>query len=139
MNRYLETGVPTATPPSSDTIAWVDPNPSTVDMTVHGEWHKFRVRADVNKYFNDHVGVFGFGQVDGALTSSGNSPPPQTVEELCEDDFYDGLNWRRAINQAFHLAICKEGEATILVRHEAAAVAALAEYSFTVEPVPKVM
>ena len=96
------------------------------------EWHEFRVRADVNKYFNDHVGVFGFGQVDGALTSSGNSPPPQTVEEVCEDEFYDGLNWRRAINQGFHLAICKEGDATILVRHEAAAVAALAEYSFTV-------
>ena len=132
MNRYLEVGVPTASPPSPDAIAWLDPDPSTVDITVHGEWHEFRVRADVNKYFNDHVGVFGFGQVDGALTSSGNSPPPQTVEEVCEDEFYDGLNWRRAINQAFHLAICKEGEATIQVRHETDPVPALAEYSFTV-------
>ena len=132
MNRYLAVGVPTASPPSPDAIAWLDPDPSTVDMTVHGEWHEFRVRADVNKYFNDYVGVFGFGEVDGALTSSGNSPPPQTIEEVCEDEFYDGLNWRRAINQAFHLAICKESDAKILVRHETDAVAALAEYSFTV-------
>ena len=132
MNRYLEVGVPTASPPSPDAIAWLDPDPSTVDMTILDEWHKFRVRADVNKYFNDHVGVIGFGQVDGALVSSGSSPPSQTIEEVCEDEFYDGLNWRRAINQGFHLAICKEGDATILVRHEAAAVAALAEYSFTV-------
>ena len=132
MNRYLETGVPTATPPSPDAIAWLDPDPSTVDMTVHGEWHEFRVRADVNKYFNDHVGVIGFGQVDGALVSSGSSPPSQTIEEVCGERIHEGMNWRRAINQAFHVAICKEGEATIQVRHETDPVPALAEYSFTV-------
>ena len=58
MSRYLEAGVPTSTPPNADSVAWLDPDPATQGMTVHGEWHKFHVRADVTKYTKDHLGLW---------------------------------------------------------------------------------
>ena len=58
MSRYLEAGVPTATPPNADSVAWLDPDPTTLGISVHGEWHKFHVRADVTKYTQDHLGLW---------------------------------------------------------------------------------
>ena len=135
MNRYLAVGVPTASPPSPDTIAWLDPDPSTLSMTVHGEWHTVLVRADLTKYLNDHVGVLGFGNVDGLLIGKDLVGPASSVEEACEDLQENSVHWRRAINQGLHLAACKEGRATIQVNHESDGAPPLAEYSFTIGPV----
>ena len=57
MSRYLTIGVPTATPPEPGAQAWMNPDPTTLDMYANGEWHVFRFRTNVQFYLNDHLGV----------------------------------------------------------------------------------
>ena len=132
MTRYLEAGVPTATPPNPDVVAWMDPDPTTLDMTVHGEWHQFRFRADISKYLNDHLGVVGDGDSDGLLYAPGANVPSGTVADACANEDVRQVNWRRAINQPLTIGVCKAGQATIRLRHETGPVSTLIEYTFAV-------
>ena len=132
MTRYLEAGVPTATPPNPDVVAWMDPDPTTLEMSVHGEWHQFRFRADLSKYLNDHLGVVGYGDSDGLLYAPGASVPSGTVADACANEDVRQVNWRRAINQPLTIGVCKAGQASILLWHETDGVPPLAEYTFAV-------
>ena len=55
MSRYLTIGEATASPPEPGAIAWMDPDPTTLDMRALGEWQFFRFRSDVTSYLNDHL------------------------------------------------------------------------------------
>ena len=131
MTRYLEAGVPTATPPNPDVVAWMDPDPTTLDMTVNGEWHQFRFRADISKYLNDHLGVVGYGDSDGLLYAPGANVPSRTVADACANEDVRQVSWRRAINQPLTIGVCKAGQASILLWHETDGVPPLVEYTFT--------
>ena len=85
MSRYLTIGEATATPPSPDALAWMDPDPSTLNMRVHGDWQEFRFRSDVTRYLNDHMGVLMFGDEYGFFAAPGQSRPSTTPEEACRD------------------------------------------------------
>ena len=132
MNRYLAVGVATASPPSPDAIAWLDPDPSTVDMTVHGEWHEFRVRADVSKYLDHHLGVVADADLEGVLFAPGANIPSMTVQEACEQEDIRQLNWRRAIDQPLTIGACTAGPVKIHLRPYNDEVQTLAVYSFSV-------
>ena len=81
MTRYLAMGEVTATPPAPDAQAWLDPDPRTLNMKVHGEWQEFRVRSNVTRYLNDHLGFWMFGNEYGHFASGG---PGLTPEEACQ-------------------------------------------------------
>ena len=132
MTRDLEAGVPTATPPNPDVVAWIDPDPTTLDMTVNGEWHQFRFRADISKYLNDHLGVVGYGDSDGLLYAPGANVPSRTVADACANEDVRQVSWCRAINQPLTIGVCKAGQASILLWHETDGVPPLAEYTFAV-------
>ena len=127
MSRYLTIGVPTVTPPDPDAQVWMDPDPRTLDMFVHGEWHLFRFRSDVTKYLNDHVGVLAYGTEPEHFVARITSV---TVEEACRESDGAVLNWRRAINQGLWIGACKSGDALIALIHETDAVDPLYTYEF---------
>ena len=110
----------------------MDPDPTTLDMTVHGEWHQFRFRADISKYLNDHLGVVGHRDSAGLLYAPGANVPSGTVADACANEDVRQVNWRRAINQRLTIGVCKEGQATIRLRHETDPVPTLIEYTFAV-------
>ena len=58
VSKYLMPGVPTATPPVPKPQAWLDPDPTSLDMQVHGEWQRFFVRSDVLESVYDHVYLY---------------------------------------------------------------------------------
>ena len=141
MSRYLTAGVPTATPPESGALAWMDPDPRNLDMVVHGEWHQFHFRVDITKYLNDHLGVLGYGSTQPDIfIAPGEQIPGISVEQACRerrDD--DVIHWRRASNQALVIAACKPGAAIIELRHETEAGPPLYTYNFRTlsnEPTP---
>ena len=141
MSRYLTAGVPTATPPESGALAWMDPDPRNLDMVVHGEWHQFHFRVDITKYLNDHLGVLGYGSTQPDIfITLGEQIPGISVEQACRerrDD--DVIHWRRASNQALVIAACKPGAAIIELRHETEAGPPLYTYNFRTlsnEPTP---
>ena len=35
--------------PTRESVAWMDPDPSTLDMKVYGEWQEFRFRTNVTQ------------------------------------------------------------------------------------------
>ena len=132
MSRYLTAGVPTATPPDSGALAWMEPDPRNIDMVVHGDWHQFRFRVDITKYLNDHLGVLGYGSTQSDIfIAPGEDIPGISVEQACRerrDD--DVIHWRRASNQALAIAACKPGAATIKLNHETDGVPPLFTYNF---------
>jgi hypothetical protein len=130
MSRYLKPGESSPAPPAPGVQAWLDPAPPPV-MYV-GEWYRLQARADVRLYHSDHVGVFGSGSEPYLLTSRSEATPSESVADTCLNPFSDVVHWRRAIHQALHLAACKPGTATVLVRHETAAVAPLYTYEIEV-------
>ena len=141
MSRYLTAGVPTATPPESGALAWMDPDPRNLDMVVHGEWHQFHFRVDITKYLNDHLGVLGYGSTQPDIfITLGEQIPRISVEQACRERRDDRvIHWRRASNQALVIAACKPGAATIELRHETEAGPPLYTYNFRTlsnEPTP---
>ena len=131
MSRYLKPGESSPAPPAPGVQAWLDPAPPPI-MYV-GEWYRVQVRADVRLYHSDHVGVNGYGSEPYLLTSLGGSATPsESVADACLDALSDVVDWRRALHQSLHLAACKPGTATVLVRHETAAVALLYTYEIEV-------
>ncbi len=133
MTRYLTVGEPTATPPAPDAQAWLEPDPTTFDIYV-GEWHFFQPRANILLYLNDHLGVNGYGDEDYQLVAPGERRQGNTVEEACENQHSNVVDWRRAINQGLWIAGCKPGNATIRLRHETDGVAPLQQYEFRILP-----
>ena len=141
MSRYLTAGVPTATPPESGALAWMDPDPRNLDMVVHGEWHQFHFRVDITKYLNDHLGVLGYDSTQPDIfITLGEQIPRISVEQACRERRDDRvIHWRRASNQALVIAACKPGAATIELRHETEAGPPLYTYNFRTlsnEPTP---
>ena len=134
MSRYLAIGEATITPPSPDALAWMDPDPSTLNMRVHGEWQKFHFRSDVTRYLNDHMGVLMFGDEYGYFAAPGELRPVTTPEEACLRSANDHEHWRRAIHQSLWVVACKPGEAVIQLNHETDAVAPLHEYQLNILP-----
>ena len=130
MTRYLNIGVPTATPPEPSAQAWADPDPRTLEMYANGEWHLFHFRSNIQLYLNDHLGVQAYGLESDHMIAGGESAPRTTVEEACRDRRDSVVNWRRAINQGLYIAACKPGDAFIALRHETDGVAPLYEYRF---------
>ena len=130
MSRYLKPGESSPAPPAPGVPAWLDPAPPPV-MYV-GEWYRVQVRADVRLYHGDHVGVHGYGSEPYLLTSRGEATPSESVADACLNPHSDVVHWRRALHQAMHLAACRPGTATVLVRHETAAVAPLYTYEIEV-------
>ena len=130
MSRYLKPGESSPAPPAPGVQAWLDPAPPPI-MYV-GEWYRVQVRADVRLYHSDHVGVHGYGSEPYLLTSRSESTPSESVADACLNPHSDVVHWRRALHQAMHLAACKPGTATVLVRHETAAVASLYTYEIEV-------
>ena len=119
MSRYLKPGESSPAPPAPGVPAWLDPAPPPV-MYVR-EWYRLQARADVRLYHSDHVGVFGSGSEPYLLTSRGSATPSESVADACLNPLSDVVHWRRAIHQALHLAACRLGTATVLVRHETVA------------------
>ena len=131
MTRYLTGAGPTATPPAPDAQAWIDPDPRTLNMRVHGEWQEFHFRSDVTKYLNDHLGVMMFGNEYGYFAAPGESRPSMTPEVACQRSADDNINWRRAINQGLWAVACKPGQVFMRLIHESDGVDPLYEYEFT--------
>ena len=129
MSRYLMPGEVLIPPPASGVKAWMDPDPTTFDMYV-GEWHKFRFRADILLYLNDHVGVLAYGSEAGHFIALVGTTSGITVEEACRKPRDFSEHWRRAIHQPLWLAACKPGNAVIEVHHETDAVDPLYKYEF---------
>ncbi len=132
MSRYLEQGVPTATPPIPGAAAWMEPDPTMLDWTVHDDWQQFRFRADISRYIDHHLGVVDASDVEGLLYAPGANIPSLTVKEACEQAGGDQVDWRRAINQPLAIGLCKEGQATIQLRPYNDEIHMLAEISFPV-------
>ena len=130
MSRYLTPGVPTATSPAPDVQAWMEPDPTTLDMYVHGEWHQFRFRTNVLLYLNDHLGVLAYGGEDFHFVAPGEATQSTTVEEACKNPDDNVIHWRRAINQSLWIAACLPGDAVIDLIHETDGVAPLYRYQF---------
>ena len=133
MSRYLEPGEPIAPPPTPDTMAWLGPDPTSIDMYV-GEWYVFRNRSNIVLYLNDHVGVHAFSAdgSDGHFTSHGATEPSIPAEEACRTAPADDVvSWRRAIHQQLWIAPCRAGDAIMTVRHETETVAPLSRYEFS--------
>ena len=131
MTRYLTGAGPTATPPAPDAQAWIDPDPRTLNMRVHGEWQEFNFRSGVTKYLNDHLGVMMFGNGYGYFAAVSESGPTMTPEEACRRSADDNVSWRRAINQGLWAVACKPGQAFMRLIHETDGVPPLYEYEFT--------
>ncbi len=131
MSRYLTGAGPTATPPAPDAQAWIDPDPRTLNMRVHGDWRLFHFRSDVTKYLNDHLGVMMFGNEYGYFAAVSESGTTMTPEEACQRSADDNVSWRRAINQGLWAVACKPGQAFMRLIHETDAVDPLYEYEFT--------
>ena len=130
MSRYLKPGESSPAPPAPGVQAWLDPAPPPV-MYV-GEWYRVQVRADVRLYHSDHVGVYGYGSKPYLLTSRSATTPSESVADACLNPHSGVVHWRRALHQAMHLAACKPGTATVLVRHETVAGAPLYTYEIEV-------
>ena len=123
MSRYLIPGVTRAPPPELDSLAWLDPDPRTLDMRVHGDWQRFFVRSDDLLSVFDHVNLFlnasGAGHfASTSLHYSSTDPPGQSPEDACREQADSTSGWRRAIDQSVWVVACKEGDAVFLVRHE---------------------
>ena len=127
MTRYLTPGETPSTPPTPETAAWMDPDPTTFDWYV-GEWVRFRARTNVLLYLNDHVGVRGYGHDSGHFVGRGQTRPSITVEEYCEQEGDRGVNFRRAIHQGLWIGACEAGVGFLAVRHETDAVPPLYLY-----------
>ncbi len=124
----------TATPPAPDAQVWLNPDPRTLNMKVHGEWQESRVCGDVTRYRNDHVGFWMFGNEYGHFPSGG---PGLNPEEACQKSSDQHVNWRRAINQGLWVIAGKSGEAFMQLKHETDAVALLYAYRFRIlDPSP---
>ena len=132
LSRYLMTSVPTATPPNPDAPAWMEPDPTELEMVVHGDWHQFRFRSDVSKYLDHHLGVVADADLEGVLFAPGANIPSMTVKEACEQEDLRQLNWRRAINQPPTIGACTAGPVEIHLRPYNDEVQRLAVYSFSV-------
>jgi len=139
MSRYLVPGEATAPPPTPGTPAWLDPDPTSLNMEV-GQWYRFRLRSNVLLYLNDHAGVVAYGAEHGsdhfASLPAGTTaePPTTTTEAACQNRI--GVNWRRAIHQGLWITPCMAGDAGMHVRHETDAVAPLSSYEFRTLPAP---
>ena len=131
MSRYLAPGEVAPSPPAPGVQAWLDPSPPPVMYA--GEWYQLKVRSDVRLYFNDHVGVNGYGSEPYLLTAPGEVRPSTPVADSCPD-YSDVVDWRRAIHQALYIAACGPGTAVISVRHETDAVAPLYTYEVQILP-----
>ena len=139
MSRYLAIGEVTTTPPAPGAQAWLDPDPRTLNMKVHGEWQEFRVRSDVTRYLNDYLGVIVNAGELGLFATTSRSPDTSTTatEEACRRAEDSNEHWRRAIHQQLWLVACKPGDAVISLRHETDAVAPLYNYRFRIlDPSP---
>ena len=128
MTRFLSIGEVTATPPAPDAQAWLDPEPSTLNMKVHGEWQRFRVRGDVTKYLEDHVGLWMYGNEYGHFAWG---DPDADPGESCQSQADRNVSFRRAINQGLWVVACKRGAAFVELRHDTDAVPALYKREFT--------
>ena len=122
---YLEVGDTWLPAPEPEAVAWMDPDPRTVDMVVHGEWTQFRFRSNVLLYTEDHLNVHASGETVGHFASTYTYLPP---EQACEKEAESNVNWRRAIHQDLWLVACRPGNAVILLRHETESVAPLYTY-----------
>ena len=89
MSRYLSAGEATATPPSPDAVAWMDPDPRTLSMRVYGEWQEFRFRSDITRYLNDHMGVRMYADEYGYFAAPGGRRPNRDPEEVCQEEAND--------------------------------------------------
>ena len=87
MTRYPGFDEVTATPPPGNPVAWMDPDPSTPDMKMYGEWQEFRFRTDITRYINDHLRVL----LNGAELYVGH--PSEPPEEACARGMGDDQHW----------------------------------------------
>ena len=135
VTRYLEDGDTWLPAPEPEAAAWMDPDPRTVDMVVHGEWTQFRFRSNVLLYTEDHLSVEADGSsVAGHFATQRPDLPP---EQACMADDRVELSWRRAIHQDLWIVACRPGKATIHLRHENNAVAPLYSYTITTLASPR--
>ncbi len=127
MTQFLSVGEVTATPPSPDSKVWLEPDPSTLTMRVYGEWQEFRVRSDVTRFLEDHVGLRMYGNEYGhfAFRQPGSDP-----EEACENQADRNVSFRRAINQGLTVVACKPGTAFVLLQHDTDTVPSLYSSKF---------
>ena len=126
VSRYLQSGVG-APAPEPDAAAWMDPDPRTLEMVVHGAWTEFRFRSNILLYAEDHLGVLVNAEDAGHLATGG---PESTPEEACRRAEQSAEHWRRGIHQSLWIVACKPGGAVIRLGHETAAVDPLYTYRF---------
>ena len=123
VSKYLMNGAPTVTPPQSNPQAWLDPDPTSLNMQVHGEWQRFFVRSDALESVHDHVYLYindtGPGHfATKSLHYSTTVQPSVLPEQACRDQADDNGGWRRAIDQSVWVVACRPGDATFRLGHE---------------------
>ncbi len=131
--RDLQPGEQIAPPPEPGALLWMDPDPSPLIVQSH-TWYQFRFRAAIPSYETDHLGVI-FSPNDHGLLRAVDSPQRPSLSRATEECRLAGdqlAHWRRAIHQSIWVVACREGPATIELRHELAPVGPLATYEFNV-------
>ena len=128
VSSHLQIGETWGPAPEPTAAAWMDPDPSTVDWVVHGEWRHFRIRSNLLLYGRDNLFIVASTSVVGHFSTFG---PDLSPEEACTDEYRIDLSWRVAVHQRMWIVACQPGEATIDLLHETDSVAPLYSYQVT--------
>ena len=136
VSRYLVAGVTPGPPPQPKPDAWLDPDPRSLDMRVHGEWQRIIVRSDVLLSMFGHAYVYVNAAQPGQFAShaqpySATEPPSVDPARACAAQQDDTSGWRRAIDQSLWIVACKPGSAVFVLTDEFEP-GALYRYEFTV-------
>ncbi len=136
VSRYLVAGVTPGPPPQPKLDAWLDPDPRSLDMRVHGEWQRIFVRSDVLLSMFGHAYVYVNAAQPGQFAShaqpySATEPPSVDPAQACAGQQDDTSGWRRAIDQSLWIVACKPGSAVFVLTDEFEP-GALYRYEFTV-------
>ncbi|WP_420622592.1 YncE family protein [Candidatus Poriferisodalis sp.] len=136
VSRYLVAGVTPGPPPRPKPDAWLDPDPRSLDMRVHGEWQRIIVRSDVLLSMFGHAYVYINAAQPGQFAShaqpySATEPPSVDPAQACAAQQDDTSGWRRAIDQSLWIVACKPGSAVFILTDEFEP-GALYRYEFTV-------
>ena len=88
VSRYLVAGVTPGPPPEPKPDAWLDPDPRSLGMRVHGEWQRIFVRSDVVLSMFGHAYVYVNAAQAGQFAShaqqfSVTAPPSVDPAQAC--------------------------------------------------------